>query len=95
MQETFVWRESPMMITCTKCGRKHPMTDADIAYFYPRFFCLSCGQKLPFEVPEAKLQELLHSNDPGRKITADLSSLPPQGELRRVAKGAVDLESNG
>ncbi len=84
-----------MMITCTKCGRKHPMTDADIAYFYPRFFCLSCGQKLPFDVPEAKLQELLHSNDPGRKITADLSSLQPLGELRRVAKGAVDLESNG
>ena len=84
-----------MMITCTKCGRKHPMTDADIAYFYPRFFCLSCGQKLPFEVAESKLQELLHSNDPGRKITTDLSTLAPMSELRRVAKGAVDLESNG
>jgi hypothetical protein len=84
-----------MMITCTKCGRKHPMTDEDIAYFYPRFFCLSCGQKLPFEIPEAKLQELRRSNDPSRRITDDLSSLPPQGELRRVAKGAVDLESNG
>jgi hypothetical protein len=84
-----------MMITCTKCGRKHPMTDADIAYFYPRFFCLSCGQKLPFDLPEAKLQELLHSNDPARRITEDLSTLPPVGELRRVAKGAVDLESNG
>lgn len=84
-----------MMITCEKCGRKHPMTDDDIAYFHPRFFCLSCGQKLPFNVPEAKLQELKHSNDPSRKLTDDLASLPPMGELRRVAKGAVDLESNG
>lgn len=85
-----------MMITCEKCGRKHPMTDDDIAYFYPRFFCLSCGQKLPFNVPEAKLHELRHSNDNSRRLQAqDLSTLPPQGELRRVAKGAVDLESNG
>lgn len=84
-----------MMITCEKCGRKHPMTDDDIAYFYPRFFCLSCGQKLPFNVSEAKLQELRRSNDPSRKLTDDLSSLPPMSELRRVAKGAVDLESNG
>ncbi|HLY12279.1 MAG TPA: hypothetical protein VKW04_23450 [Planctomycetota bacterium] len=85
-----------MMITCAKCGRKHPMTDADIAYFYPRFFCLSCGQKLPFEVPEAKLQELRRSNDPSRRLPAEeLASLPPSTELRRVAQGAVDLESNG
>ncbi len=85
-----------MMITCEKCGRKHPMTDDDIAYFYPRFFCLSCGQKLPFNVPEAKLRELRRSNDNSRRLEAqDLSGLPPQGELRRVAKGAVDLESNG
>ncbi len=83
-----------MMITCEKCGRKHPMTDDDIAYFYPRFFCLSCGQKLNFALSEAKILELKHSNDPSRKLT-DIAGLPPAGELRRVAKGAVDLESNG
>jgi len=85
-----------MMITCTKCGRKHPMTDDDVAYFYPRFFCLSCGQKLAFDMPEAKLQELRHSNDPSRRLQAEeLKALQPQGEFRKVAKGAVDLESNG
>ena len=83
------------MITCENCGRKHPMTDEDIAYFYPRFFCLSCGKKLPFAVSEAKLSELRHSNDPSRKLTEDLSSLPPQAEFRKVAQGATDLESNG
>ena len=84
-----------MMLTCENCGRKHPMTDDDIAYFYPRFFCLACGKKLPFTITEAKLAELQHSNDPARVITEDLSKLPPMSEFRKVAKGAVDLESNG
>ena len=83
------------MLTCENCGRKHPMTDEDIQYFYPRFFCLSCGKKLPFTLPEAKLMELKHSNDPSRRLPADLSALPPQNQFRKVAQGAVDLESNG
>ena len=85
-----------MMLTCTSCGRQHPMTDEDVAYFHPRFFCLSCGRKLEFPITDAKLLELRHSNDPGRRMTeAELKSLPPMNELRKVAKGAVDLESNG
>ena len=84
-----------MMLTCTNCGRQHPLTDEDIAYFHPRFFCLSCGKKLEFAITEAKLLELRHSNDPSRRFSDDLSKLPPQNEPRKVAKGAVDLESNG
>jgi hypothetical protein len=85
-----------MTLTCTSCGRAHPMTDEDVAYFHPRFFCLSCGRKLEFNLPDAKVLELKHSNDPGRRLAdADLQSLPPLSEPRKVAKGAVDLESNG
>lgn len=85
-----------MTLNCTNCGRQHPMTEEDVAYFHPRFFCLSCGKKLEFPITDAKLFELRHSNDPGRRMNeADLKSLPAQGELRKVAKGAVDLESNG
>jgi hypothetical protein len=84
-----------MMLTCTNCGRTHPLTDEDVAYFHPRFFCLSCGKKLPFDIPDAKLFELRHSNDPARRFSDDMSKLPPISELRKVAKGAVDLESNG
>jgi len=47
-----------MILTCAKCGRKQPLTDDDVVNFYPRFFCLSCGTKLPFDVPETKLREL-------------------------------------
>jgi hypothetical protein len=84
-----------MIITCSNCSRKHPFTDEDIAYFYPRFFCLSCGKKLEFKLPDAKVQELKHSNDPSRKFSDDLSTLPPVAELRRVAAGTQDMESNG
>jgi hypothetical protein len=84
-----------MMIACTNCGRQHPLTDEDVAYFHPRFFCLSCGKKLEFAITDAKLLELRHSNDPSRRFTDDISKLPPPSELRKVAKGAVDLESNG
>jgi hypothetical protein len=85
-----------MMITCSNCGRNHPLTDDDLAYFYPRFFCLSCGRKLDFKLPDAKILELRHSNDPSRSLVeSEIATLPPQTQPRKVAKGAMDLESNG
>jgi hypothetical protein len=84
-----------MIITCTNCNRQHPLTDDDIAYFHPRFFCLSCGKKLPFTISDADLFKLRHSNDPSRRLSDDLSKLPAQTEFRKVAEGATDLESNG
>ena len=79
-----------MMLTCAKCGRQHPLSDEDLAFFHPRFFCLSCGEKLPFEgVAESKLAELRHSND--RQVllsAADLKGLPPLDQPRRIKRGA-------
>ena len=83
-----------MMLTCGKCGRKHPLTDEDVAFFYPRFFCLSCGEKLEFTVAEPKLAALRSSNDRARTLpAADLQGLPPSDQPRRVVKrgdGAAD-----
>jgi len=76
-----------MMITCAQCGRRHPLSDEDVAFFYPRFFCLSCGEKLPFEVTEAELQKLQASNDRNRRLS-DVAGLPPEETVRRVHKGA-------
>lgn len=86
-----------MMLTCAKCGRKHPLSDEDVAFFYPRFFCLSCGEKLPFDaVPEAKLADLRRSNDRPRLLaTADLQGLPPLDQLRRISAGGASAESGG
>ena len=74
-----------MMLTCAKCGRKHPLSDEDVAFFHPRFFCLSCGDKLPFDVKEAELAQLRASNDRDRRLT-DVAGLPPQDTVRRVHK---------
>lgn len=83
-----------MMLTCSKCGRKHPMTDEDVASFHPRFFCLSCGEKLEFSIPEPALSSLRKSNDRSRTIAAaDLQGLPPADQARKVVKrdgGAAD-----
>jgi hypothetical protein len=83
-----------MMLTCAKCGRKQPLTDEDVAFFHPRFFCLSCGTKVPFDVSEDKLTALRRSNDPGRRLD-DLAGLPPQDTMRRVHRGAAGAESGG
>ena len=88
-----------MMLTCAKCGRKHPLSDEDVALFHPRFFCLSCGEKLPFEgVPETKLAELRRSNDRQVLLQAsDLQVLPPMDQPRRIQRetGGASSESGG
>jgi hypothetical protein len=83
-----------MMLTCAKCGRTQPLTDDDVANFYPRFFCLSCGAKLPFDVPETKLRELFHSNDRARTLS-DLAGLPAQDTVRRVHKTSEGEDTSG
>lgn len=85
-----------MMLTCEKCGRKHPLTDDDVAFFHPRFFCLSCGSKLPFALGEKELAALQNSNDRNRRLT-DVAGLPPEETVRRVHKsdGAAGPEGGG
>ena len=76
-----------MMLICSKCGHKQPMTEEDIAFFHPRFFCLACGDKLSFETTEAALAGLRKSNDRSRTLAApDLQGLPPADQLRKIAK---------
>lgn len=82
------------MLTCAKCGRQHPMTDEDVASFHPRFFCLSCGEKLAFDLDATALASLKRANDRSRTLAAaDLQGLPPADQARRVVKredGAAD-----
>jgi hypothetical protein len=76
-----------MMITCSKCGRKQPLTDEDVAAFHPYFFCLTCGEKLSLAGAEEKVQALRRSNDRSRVLAAaDLQALPPADQVRRVVK---------
>lgn len=84
------------MMTCSKCGRKHPMTEEDIAFFHPRFFCLSCGEKLEFQIAEPALAALKKSNDRGRTIpTAELQGLPAGQVLKIVKRDGAGSDGGG
>ena len=75
-----------MILTCAQCSRKQPLSDEDVASFYPRFFCFSCGAKIPFEVTEAKVFELRHSNDTARALTKSEIAEVPVEAVRKVVK---------
>ncbi|MBI2932159.1 MAG: hypothetical protein HYY16_10955 [Planctomycetes bacterium] len=46
-----------LILTCPRCRRDNPLTEEDVALFYPRFFCLECGEDVPFPItPEEALR---------------------------------------
>jgi hypothetical protein len=76
-----------MMITCSKCGRKQPLTEEDLAAFHPYFFCLTCGEKMTLATPDAALRTIQRSNDRSRTLAAaDLQGLPPADQVRKVVR---------
>jgi hypothetical protein len=84
-----------MMLTCEKCGRKQPLTDDDIAAFHPRFFCLSCGARLTFQVPEPRLRDLGLSNDRARTLSQEEIAAVPAEAARRVVKSTGESSGGG
>jgi hypothetical protein len=85
-----------MMLTCAKCGRKHPLTEDDVVFFYPRFFCLSCGDRLSFPLDESQLQQLRSKADRDRRLQ-DVQGLEAPDTIRRVHRRAdgAGAESGG
>ncbi len=73
-----------MILTCAKCGRRHPLSEEDVVAFHPRFFCLSCGQRIAFEVEEKLLSELRGKNDRERRLSDGTGASPPAETMRRV-----------
>ena len=57
-----------MILTCEKCGHKHPLSDDDVAFFHPRFFCVTCGTRIEIAVDESKLLTLQGQNDRDRRL---------------------------
>lgn len=74
-----------MMLTCTKCGRRHPLSEEDVVFFYPRFFCLSCGEKLSLPIDEGRYLELRVKNDRDRRLPDSLGA-PMADSMRRVRR---------
>ncbi len=78
-----------MILTCAKCGRRHPLTEEEVAFFYPRFFCLSCGDRIPFPLDEGRVRELRAKNDPDRRLSEeDLRALDGKDRPRRALREA-------
>jgi hypothetical protein len=75
-----------MMLTCTNCGRQHPLTDDEVAQFHPRFFCLrsSWSSRSPKRSPRAASFERSVAMAYRRPLEA-----APLSEFRKVA-GAMD-----
>lgn len=86
-----------MMLTCAKCSRKQPLSDEDVASFYPRFFCFTCGAKIPFDLSDAKVFELRHSNDANRALAKSEIAAVPVEAVRKVLKagGSAAAASDG
>lgn len=55
-------------LTCPKCKRTVPLSEDDIAFFYPRFFCLGCGEKVPFPITPEDALKLAHKIDRDRSV---------------------------
>ena len=72
-----------MNLTCGKCGHQHPLSDDDVVFFHPRFFCLSCGDRIPMKIDESSLEKLRVSNNRDRKIE-NSGGAPAQETVRQV-----------
>ena len=58
-----------IQLTCPKCSRQHPITDDEAVFFYPRFFCLSCGQKMEIPLKPDEYMRQTRVPDRDRRIT--------------------------
>ena len=77
-----------MILTCDKCGRKHPLSEDDVAFFYPRFMCLSCGTRLEISVEPKTLAELGRMNDRDRRVP-DTPAKMGEETVRHIRPGLV------
>lgn len=72
-----------MILSCGSCGRRHPLTEEDAVLFHPRFFCLSCGARIPFSLTETEIDQLRAKTDPDRRLP-DAAPVPERQTVRHV-----------
>jgi hypothetical protein len=84
-----------MILICAKCGSKHPLSEEDVAFFYPRFFCLGCGEKLIFPVSADQVDTLRRNNDRDRTLSDVNGSREDGGTIRRFIRDAGQEGTHG
>ena len=80
-----------MILTCSKCGTRHPLSDDDFVFFHPRFFCLSCGERISMKIDEVLFEKLRGSNDRDRKLM-NATEVPAPETIRQVRSKNESLQ---
>lgn len=83
-----------MMLTCEKCGNRHPLTEDEVAFFYPRFFCLACGAKITFPIESDQVDAIRRKNDRDRRLP-DVTCVDAPDTVRHVRHGDAAKDSSG
>ncbi|MBI4565634.1 MAG: hypothetical protein HY716_13145 [Planctomycetes bacterium] len=55
-------------LDCPKCSRSNPLTEEELFLFYPRFYCLTCGEKLRIPLSPEEYLRLAHATDLDRRV---------------------------
>ena len=75
-------------LNCPKCGRRNILSDDDAVFFYPRFFCLSCGTRLAIPLTAEEYLRRLRDPDRDRRVPVDGKAASPRGPVKPAPQAA-------
>ena len=59
-----------LTLICAHCSRSIPLSEDDVALFYPQFYCLGCGEKIPLPITPEEALKLAHKIDRKRTLNS-------------------------
>jgi len=77
-----------MTLDCPKCSRRNILSEDDAVFFYPRFFCLSCGTRLAIPLSTEEYLKKLRDPDRDRRVEVDGKSASPKGPVKPAPQAA-------
>ena len=83
-------REVTLTLDCPKCGRRNVLTEDDAAFFFPRFLCLSCGNRLAIPLSTDEFLELVRNPDRDRRLQVDGTGPRPTAPVKPAPRGPGD-----
>ena len=81
------------VLTCPKCSRRNVLSEDDAVLFYPRFFCLSCGEKIAIPLPPEEYLKLVREVDRDRSVKVDGKA--PQAPVPTLARNDTPGDTGG
>lgn len=81
------------VLICPKCSRRNVLSEDDAVLFYPRFFCLSCGEKIAVPLQPEEYLKLVREPDRDRAVKVDGKA--PQAPVRALARDDAPGDTGG